>query len=159
MPSGRHDGEETRRYGFIAYVDILNKGLRKTELDSWWLYLRTEGQGKHRLEPINMPEPKVTIGDLVKHYAVIGQKGVNCDGGTLVEPGCATTGMAFFEYECYGGKSWDPAIRNGRISATFFAKGILGKTCHRVIEFTEKSFDELKAMAPGIHLTSKTKKK
>jgi len=158
MPGGRHNEDKTRRYGFLTYVDVVNKGLRKTELDSWWLCLQTKEQGKHRLNPINMPEPKATIGELVKFYPVLGQKGINWHGSTLTEPGCSITGMVFCEYECYGGESWDPVIHNGKISATFVAKSVFGQTCRCAIEFSEKSLDEMKAMAPGIHLTSKSQK-
>jgi hypothetical protein len=158
MPDDQNNGEKTRRYGFLAYVDVLNTGLRKTELDSWWICFRTVGQGKHRLDPINMPEPKTVIGELVKYYPVLGQKGINCDGNTLTEPGCSINGMVFFEYECYGGGSWDPIIDNSKISATFAAKGVLGQTCRCIIEFSEKNLDEVKALVPGIHLTSKENK-
>ncbi len=156
MPARQHDGETTRNYGFVAYIEVLNTGLRKTELDSTRLYLPTAGQGRHRLEPHNMPEPKATIGKLEKYYPVLGQKGIHSDGSTLTEPGCSITGMVFFEYECYGGGSWDPIIQNGKIAATFAAKSIFGKNCRCVIEFSEKSFDEMTAMAPGIELTSKS---
>jgi hypothetical protein len=156
MPADQQDGNETRRYGFLAYVEVLNTGLRKTELDSWWLRFQSVGQGHHRLKPHNMPEPAITIGKLEKHYPVLGQKGLEFDGNTLTEPGCSVSGMVFFEYECYGGGSWDPAIQNGKVSATFGTKSIFGKTCQCVIEFSEKSLDEIRKMAPGVDLTSKT---
>jgi hypothetical protein len=155
MPDDEHDRNKTRRYNFLVYVDIVNKGLRKTELESWWLSVQTEGQGRHRLNPINMPEPKVAIGKFEKHYPVLGQRGINSGGSTLTEPGCSTPGMVFFEYECYGSESWDPAIHNGKICATFFAKSIFGQTCQCPIEFSEKSFSEIQAIAPDIHLTSR----
>jgi hypothetical protein len=158
MPADQHDGSETRRYGFLSYVGVVNKGLRKTELDSWWLRFKTKGQGKHCLKPINMPELKTTVGKLDKFYPVLGQEGVYCDGSTLAEPGCSITGMAFFEYECYGGESWSPVIQDGKIVATFAAKSVFGQTCRCVIEFSEKSWDEVKVMAQGIHLTSRSQK-
>ena len=101
-----------------------------------------------------MPEPKVTIGELEKFYPVLGQRGVHFDGSTLTEPGCSITGMVFFEYECYGDESWDPAILNGKVSTTFSVKSIFGQTCQCTLECSEKSFDEINAMAPGIHLIS-----
>jgi hypothetical protein len=156
MPDDQYDGEKSRRYGFLAYVEVLNTGLRKTELDSWWLCFETTGQGQQRQEPHNMPEPAITIGKLEKHYPVLGQKGVMFDGKTLTEPGCSVTGMVFFEYGCYGDNSWDPAIQAGNVSATFAVKSIFGRTCRCVIEFSEKNLDEIRKMAPGIDLTSKT---
>jgi hypothetical protein len=156
MPDGEHNGENTRRFGFLAYVEILNTGLRKTELDSWWLCFQTASQGQHRLEPFNMPEPAITIGELEKHYPVLGQKGLMSDGRTLTEPGCSVTGMVFFEYECYGSDSWNPAIEAGKVSATFGVESVFGKTCRCDVEFSEKSLEEIREMAPGIDLTSKT---
>jgi hypothetical protein len=155
MPGDQHDGENTRRYGFLAYVEVLNTGLRKAEISSWWLYFHTVGQGRHRLEPHNMPEPAIKIGKLEKHYPVLGQTGLMFDGNTLAEPGCSISGMVFFEYGCYGGGSWDPAIEAGKVAATFGVKSIFGRTCRCVIEFSEKSLDEISKMAPGIDLTSK----
>jgi hypothetical protein len=155
LPDGQRDGVVTRRYGFLAYVDVLNKGLRKTELDSWWLHFQTKGQGKHRLEPLNMPEPTVTIGGLEKFYRVLGQRGVHFDGNTLTEPGCSISGMVFFEYECFGDESWNPSILNGKVSTTFSVKTIFGKICQCAIEFSEKTLGEIDAMAPGIHQISR----
>ena len=155
MPDNQHDGNTTRRYGFLAYVDVLNKGLRKTELDSWWLHLQTKGKGKHRLKPLNMPEPKVSIGGLEKFYPVLGQRGLHFGGSTLTEPGCSITGMVFFEYECFGDELWNPSTLNSKISTTFYVKSIFGQCCQCIIEFSEKSLDEIDVMAPGIHLTSK----
>ena|SRR5437660_1657184 len=35
MPDGRTETQSTRRYGFLAYVSISNRGLRKVELETW----------------------------------------------------------------------------------------------------------------------------
>lgn len=155
MAGRTHDGEATRRYGFLAYVEVINTGMRKVQLDSWWLCFPTEGQGEHRQGPYSMPEPQIPMGGLIKFYQVLGQKGINSNGSTLTEPGCSITGMTFFEYECYGGQSWNPSIVDGKINATFWIQSILGKTSRCTIQFSEKSFDEVNEMAPGIHLISK----
>lgn len=157
MPGGHHDGSKTRRYGFLVYIEVSNRGLRKTELDSWWLCFKTNGQGKHRMHPYSMPEPTAKMGELVKYYRVLGQKGLVFDGSTLTEPGCSIAGMAFFEYECHGDESWDPAFRDGTIAVEFAAKSVFGRTCRCAVELSEKSLEEIKAMAPGIHMTAKNK--
>jgi hypothetical protein len=158
MPGGHHDGSETRRYGFLVYIDVSNRGLRKTELDSWWLCIKTEGHGKHLMNPQSMPEPTAKMGELVKYYRVLGQKGLVFDGSTLTEPGCSISGMAFFAYECYGDESWNPAFRDGILTAEFTVKSVFGRSSRCELKLSEKSLDEVKAMAPGIHMTSKRKK-
>jgi len=99
-----------------------------------------------------MPEPKVKIGSQEKYYPVLGQKGIFADGSTLTEPGCSTSGMVFTKYECYGGKGWDPAIHDRKISATFIVTDVFGSKCSCGIEFSQKSFEEINALAPDIHL-------
>jgi len=61
-PDGEFEGKPTRRYGFIAYIAIQNSGLRKTELISWRLFIKTRLGRWHELKPINMPEPSSEIG-------------------------------------------------------------------------------------------------
>jgi hypothetical protein len=152
MPDGKFESHTTRRYGFLAYVSILNKGLRKVELDTWELRVKTESGKKQRLAPLNMPEPKVRIGNQEKVYPVLGQKGEYSHGSTLTEPGCSTSGMVFYKHECYGGREWNPVTRNTKIVATFVATDILGGKCQCPIEFSEKSLEEINVIAPGIHL-------
>lgn len=145
---------ETRRYGFLVYVDILNLGLRKTELESWTLEFDTIAKGKHRMNPLSMPEPQFTFGELVKIYAVLGQKGIHSDGSTLVEPGCSLTGVSFFEYECFGPVEWNPRITNLRIKGKLRVKSVFGQTSDCEIEFSEKPWKDIDEFAPGIHLVS-----
>ncbi len=41
LPSGEYEGNPSRKYGFLAYIDITNRGLRKVSLDSWRLFIHT----------------------------------------------------------------------------------------------------------------------
>jgi hypothetical protein len=152
MPDGRSGTQPTRRYGFLAYVSISNRGLRKAELESWGLTIKNRLLDETRLSPLNMPQPKVKIGPQEKYYPVLGQKGEFGDGSTLTEPGCSTSGMVFTTYECYGGEGWDPVVKGGRISATFVVTDVFGGKCRCGIEFSQKTFEEINALAPDIHL-------
>jgi hypothetical protein len=152
MPDGNFQDQRTRRYGFLAYVSVANKGLRKVQLDDWCLWVRTGLLKRSGLQPLNMPEPEIKLGDQVKFYPVLGQSGLHFDGETLVEPGCSIAGMAFYKYECYGAEVWDPRIHDGRIATTFIAKPVFGRKCRCNISFVEKTLAEINAVAPGIHL-------
>jgi hypothetical protein len=63
LPARKFEGKPTRRYGFVAYVAIQNSGLRKTELTSWRLSIRTRLGKTHELRPMSMPEPSASIGE------------------------------------------------------------------------------------------------
>jgi hypothetical protein len=152
MPDGKTETQPTRRYGFLAYVSISNRGLRKVELEAWQLCIKNRLNEEDRMSALNMPEPKITIGSQEKYYPVLGQKGMFGDGNTLTEPGCSTSGMVFTKYECYGGEGWDPAIHDGKISTTFVVTDVFGGKCSCGIEFSQKTFEEINALAPDIHL-------
>jgi len=57
--------------------------------------------------------------------------------------------MVFTKYECYGGEGWDPAIRDGKISATFAVTDVFGGKYRCAIEFSQKGFEEINAVAPA----------
>ncbi len=152
MPQGLSETRPTRRYGFLAYVSISNRGLRKAQLESWELCVWNRLHKRHRMSALNMPEPKVNIGSQQKYYPVLGQKGTFAEGSTVTEPGCSTSGMVFTKYECYGGEGWDPVIHDGKISATFVVTDVFGGKCSCAIDFAQKSFEEINAIAPDIHL-------
>lgn len=154
LPDADYQGRQTRRWGFLAYIDVLNRGLRETELDTWSLRIPTAKRGPHTMSAMNMPEPKITIGELSKSFRVLGQEGIVGDGSTLTKPGCSIAGMAFFEYECYGDASRDPAIKDGKIQGTFIVRTVFGRQSSCRVDFSEKSLQEIIAMAPGIDKTS-----
>jgi integrase len=84
---GDFQGNPTRRYGFITYIDVTNSGLRKVQLSSWRLFIRSRLRKWVELKPINMPEPSIAIGEHRKLYPVLGQRGLNFEGDTTVESG------------------------------------------------------------------------
>jgi hypothetical protein len=158
-PAGNFDGKPTRRYGFIAYIAIQNSGLRKTQLTSWRLSIKTRLGRWNELKPINMPEPSSEIGNHVKLYPVLGQRGVNFEGGTLVDSGCSTSGMVYYVYECYGGEGWDPEIVNQQITGKFgISDGFNGRArCE--VRFCLKPLEYIRSFAPGIETIDENKGK
>lgn len=157
IPDGKFQGHTTRRYGFVAYVGISNSGLRKVQLNSWRLHVRRKLYRRSQLRPLNMPEPKILLGNHEKYYPVLGQRGLHFDGSTLVDAGCSIAGMLFYSYECYGSDLWDPVVHDGKVFATFVVTPIFGRKCRCHINFSEKSMEEIDAIAPGIHLIFENK--
>jgi len=152
LPAREFEGRPTRRYGFVTYVAIQNSGLRKTQLTSWRLFIRSRLGKSHELRPISMPEPSANIGGHVKLYPVLGQRGPHFDGDTLVDAGCSTSGMVYYIYECYGGTGWDPGAAGQQINATFQVSDGFRRKAKCTIRFTRKTLEEVKAFAPGIDM-------
>lgn len=155
LPSREVEGKQTRRYGFIAYVAVQNSGLRKTQLTSWRLSIKLRLGKAHELKPINMPEPSAKIGEHVKLYPVLGQRGLHFEGDTLVESGCSTSGMVYCLYECYGGEGWDPFITKKQIGGVFRVSDGFNRKAKCTMQFTQKSLEEIKEFAPGIEVIDK----
>jgi hypothetical protein len=152
LPTRQFEGKPTRRYGFVAYVAIQNSGLRKTQLTSWRLSIRTRLGRTHELRPLSMPEPSANIGEHTKLYPVLGQRGLHFDGETVIDAGCSISGMVYYIYECYGGGGWGPDTTDQQINATFRVSDGFRSTSRCSVRFTHKSLEEIKAFAPGIDM-------
>lgn len=150
MPGREYEGKATRRYGFISYIAIQNSGLRKTQLTSWRLAIKSRLNKSHELRPINMPEPSARIGEHMKLYPVLGQRGLHFEGDTLVDSGCSTSGMVYYLYECYGGAGWDPQMTNNKISGVFQVSDGFDKKAQCDVQFSRKSLEDIVKFAPGI---------
>ena len=152
LPSGEFEGSPTRKYGFLAYIEITNRGLRKVSLESWRLYFHTAGFRQVESEPINIPVPKADLGDSgnVKFWPVLGQRGLLPGGDTLIDSGTSISGMAYYVAELYGGKIWNPKIKDGKITGKIVIKDVFGKKAHCEIIFSEKSLEEVTSMVECI---------
>jgi hypothetical protein len=155
LPPGEFEGKATRRYGFVTYVAIQNSGLRKTQLTSWRLSIRLRLGRSRELKPINMPEPSAKIGEHVKLYPVLGQRGLHFEGDTLVDSGCSASGMVYYFYECYGGEGWDPKTSGQQIKGTFYVSNGFNGKAKCIVRFRPKSLEEIKTFAPGIDAIGK----
>jgi hypothetical protein len=53
LPGGNHQGQPTRKYGFLTYMGIANKGIRDVAIESWRLHIKTEGHGWAELRSLS----------------------------------------------------------------------------------------------------------
>lgn len=152
LPSKEFEGNPTRKHGFLAYIGITNRGLRKVSLESWKLYFRTVGFRQVELKPISIPEPKADLGDSenVKFWPVLGQRGLLSNGDTLIDSGSSISGMVYYVSELYGGEDWNPQIKDGKITGKLVIKDVFGKKAHCKIVFSETPLEKVTSMIENI---------
>ncbi len=150
LPEGKYQGQKTRRYGFILYIGIANKGLRKVELEKWRLKVRSANYKKREMKPMSIPEPSLENEVFTKHFPVLGQKGLIFRGETTIDAGCSISGMAYYVYECFGDKVFDPLIINDKIKGIFEAKDVFGKKVKTKIDFTYKELEYVQSFFKDI---------
>ena len=155
LPPGECENRETRRFGFLLYASIANKGLRKTSLRSWRLHVWSSNWRRAKLKPMNMPQPVAKLGEHGKVYPTLGQAGVVgediFDGGTGVEAGGGVSGMILYIYECYGDEVWNPRIREGgTIKVKLVVHEVFGSKTTEKFTLTRRPFEEIEEMLPGI---------
>ena len=150
LPDGEFQGHPTRAYGFIAYVGIVNRGLRKVSLDSWRLFINGPQTRLFELRAYNMPEITVPIGTHIKKFPSLGQRTLSFEADSAVDSGASTSGMVYYVYECWGDSVWDPAIRDGKITGKFVITDAFKNTSTCSIEFSERPLNEIKKIADGV---------
>ena len=150
LPAGTQDGKPTRKYGFLCYVGISNKGLRKCSLNSWRLSVRAKNFTRAELKPISLPELKARMGSSFKLWPVLGQRDLHFEGDTVVEPGTSISGMAYYIYHVWGDAGFDPRIIGGEVSATLTVTNIFGQSSSCRLRLKERPLIEIQKIAPGI---------
>lgn len=152
LPNGIYQGRPTRKFGFLAYVGIINKGVRDVSLNSWRLNLKIIGGKKFEFKPMSIPEPQIQLGqsDYLKAWPVLGQKGVFFPGDTMVKSGSSIAGFAYYIAEFYGEDSWNLLIKNGKVTGYFVVKGVYGRKATAKIIFNEIPLEQAKKMIPNV---------
>lgn len=151
LPDGEFQGMPTRRYGFLLYVGIGNRGLRKVALKSWRLVIKTGAERReHELKPLSIPEPTAELVGFSKTYPVLGVGGLAHGGGTVVESGCSISGWAYFVAEYYGSADWKPIIKNDEIKGTFLVRDIFGGKAKTTVAFSRQELGYVSTLVPGI---------
>jgi hypothetical protein len=152
LPEGNFEGHPTRRFGFLTYVGIGNRGLRKVALKSWRLFISNKAQlKKQELKPLTIQEPILKLGEMTKVFEVLGIKGVIFSSGdTTIDSGCSISGWAYFQAEVYGDIKWNPVIKNGVIKADFIVQDIFGGKAKTKIAFSKKDLAYIQEILPGI---------
>lgn len=152
MPDGNINNIPTRKYGFLIYISIQNKGIRDVSLCEWHLWINTRARKKIELKPISIPEPQLPLGDTqnIKAWPVLGTKGVYLEGDTMIRSGDSIGGFAYYFIEVYGPDDWNPIIENGKTTVRIRVRGVYGKAACVNITLTEKTFDEISKFIPDI---------
>lgn len=153
LPDGKFNDFPTRKYGFLIYIAICNKGLRKVSLSSWRLYIKTTLK-QIELKPLSIPEPQAEMAKSghIKIWPVLGQKGPSFKGDTLIDSGTSISGMAYYVAELYGSNIWNPIIKDGKINGKFIITDIFGNKAKTKITFNETTIDKVKTMIENIEL-------
>jgi hypothetical protein len=152
LPDGACNGSPTRRYGFLAYLDVINRGLRRVSLDSWRLKIKTQAFAWLEFKAINIPEPKAELGKSgnIKIWPVLGQKGTLSDGSTLVDSGSSVSGMTYYVAEFYGNDLWNPVMKDKNIIGKICIKDIFGGQAKTSILFKEVPLSYVQGMIEGV---------
>lgn len=140
----------TRRFGFLVYLAMANAGLRPTTLDRWRLTVTAANGVKHELAAMSIREPTAKVADNLKVYPVLGAQGPSFDGSTRLEPGGSISGMAYYEYECYGNNEWDPERTDGEIAVLLTAREVFGRESTCRITCHERPLHEIEGLVPDI---------
>jgi hypothetical protein len=151
LPNSEFQGIPTRRYGFLTYIAIGNRGLRKTSLDSWRLFIKTHAnRTKQELKPLSIPEPIFEAESFSKVYPVLGTAGLTFKGETVVDAGCGVSGWAYYVAEYYGSEKWSPVIEDEKIVGTLVVRDIFGGKAKTKITFSKREMEYISALLPGI---------
>jgi len=151
LPDGEFNGTPTRNYGFLVYVDIVNRGLRKVALESWVLSVKTHAQRKaHELKPLSITEPIYECDSFTKIFPVLGQRGATHEGETVVDSGCGIAGWVYYRAEYYGDEKWNPVITHDKIEGTLVVSDILGGKTKTQVTFSKKDLETIQGFIPGI---------
>jgi len=154
LPGRELNGNPTRRFGFLAFVRITNRGLRDVGLDTWLLKIKTKGGEKLKLLPTSIPEPRMRVADEldeIRYYPVLGERTDRFDGNTLVKSGMSISGMAYYIAEVYGSHDWDvPVAEDRTVEAKFNLKDVFDNETSCKINFSEVSLERAEELVPGI---------
>jgi len=152
LPCGNYQGQPTRKYGFLTYIGIANRGIRDVAIESWRLRIKTDGHGWQELGPVSIPEPQIELGESgsLKIWPVLGQKGVFHQGDTMLKSGDSIAGFAFYIAGFYGDKSWNPLVRNGKAIGEVLVRSVLGQKAKSKVFLREIPLEKAKRMVKGI---------
>ena len=151
LPPGQHEGQPTRKYGFLVYIGITNRGLRDVSINYWHLFLKIRNKTSIELKPLTITEPKVTIGQIAeKVYPVLGAKGVLFTGDTMIRSGDSIAGFACYMAEFYGHENFNPLIENGKAIGKMVVKSVFNNKAIVKIEFSRIELARAQQMIPHI---------
>jgi len=157
LPPIAADGTPAKRYGFLVYVGVSNRGLRKVSLTSWRLIIKTKRGRQVELIANSIPEPKFSFsladGSIyTKVLQVLGTAGEFGKGSTDIDPGCSIAGVAYYTAEFRPDDHDDIVPSNERIAATLAITGVYGRRARTPIVFHKTDLAWVKAAVSGIEV-------
>ena len=90
------------------------------------------------------------LGNGVKIFPVLGIKGPNFSGETLVKSGGSISGFCYYIVEFFGSPYWDIRIRGDKTVASLVVRNVFEQTTRAQITFREISFERAEAMIPDL---------
>ncbi len=148
LPNGVHQNKKTRKYGILTYISISNKGLRDVSVNSWRLQIKIQKKSKE-FKPMNIPEPQYQLGtENLKIFPVLGQKGSQFQGHTMVKSGDSISGFAYYQPEFYG--DWNLPVKENKLMGKILIKSVFGNKSTTNIQFKKISIEKAKKMIPDI---------
>jgi len=151
LPPVERNGHMTRRYGFLIYVDVINRGRRDVQLDSWTLRVRSITGAAAKLNPLSIPEPSTTLGDgSVKIWPVLGMAGPRTSGSTLVRSGMAVDGFAYYTLGYWGAPRYDLHVGRRGVRAVLEVRSILGQRARKELLLQRVELDRAQQLIPRI---------
>lgn len=148
----KDQSQTIRKYGFLTYLSIINRGFRDVSLDSWCLHLKTVGGKWVELNPMSISEPQIELGQSgnLKVYPVLGQKGLYHNEDIMIKAGSSISGFAYFIANFFGEDSWNPLLMGGKAIGKIEVKSIFGNKAGTKILFTKISLEKAKKMVEDI---------
>lgn len=150
LPDATFQGRTTRLFGFLGYIAVLNRGYRAVSINGWRLRIGAKNHQYAELRAFSIPEPTYNMGEHLKVFPVLGQKGLIHQGEVRIDSGDSTGGMAFYVYECFGSDSWDPLVRDGKIKGRYTVRDVFGGKAKCQVIFREKTLEDVEAMIPSL---------
>jgi len=146
LPSGEYQGHPTRKHGFLAYIKILNRGLRDVSLSSWKLIIDTIDGQKIELRPLSIPQPQIKLGasENLKLFPVLGSE------STMIKSGDSVSGFAYYIAEFYGSDRYNISIKEGKIRGKAVIESIFGNKANTIITFNEITLEKAKELINDI---------
>ncbi len=157
LPEYEKNGEKIKSFGFLTYISVGNRGLRKVALDSWRLSIIDSDGNTHILKPISIPDPSFSItlqnGDTYnKTFSVLGIVSEKFKGETIIDSGCSIIGWAYFVAEFSLESKINIRIENSKTEGIFKVEDIFGGKAKSRIVFSEITLDQAKDFVNGIEI-------
>jgi len=159
LPRPTSEPGAPRRYGLLAHVGIENRGLRKVQMNSWRLPIRTKAGARINLIARSIPEPKFVTplpdgSAFTKVIQVLGTAGQFGTGSTVIDSGCSTIGVAYYVLSFPSGSSDDLRVEGETATGDFIVTGVYGRPASAKMRFHEVDFERVRSAIDGIEVVS-----